>query len=427
MNLTSFNPDGVGPGNDTIRRGMRVRFRRWILPTAAALLLIATSGPVTSGREREPTVRIRWPHPSYRTLQDAIDAAPSGATIDIAPGVYEINEPLTVRGKVLTIQGAGRTRSGDSLVTHLAGPIPSEVVEASRVVGLFNYVGGGGMIKNLRMSGFDACVLGKESTTPQRLEIRGCMFSDSSRGCLWFATSNLVIHDTKFFDILLNGISFASAAGVLHVFDVTMTDIAKAGILINSPGNCSDAEQNLIQNTTVAFCGGPGIVVLDGGACIYNSGVAICEQGGIWSIGSAVWVIDCFLHTNAVVGIASIGSEVKLQDNMIDNTLSLLPDDTWGDGIVVMASPQFQGSATVSGNVVKNSSRAALSNFGAVVSASGNVLRCAAFGLAAQDFLGHSFAFHDLGGNLCGCPNAFESCLLTPASFEPPEPEVPVY
>src|SRR5438105_14397398 len=124
-----------------------------------------TAARASAGAERG---EIRWPAPGLRDLQAAIDAAPDGATIRIREGVYEIGAPLFVRGKRLTIVGVGnglRTRRA----TQLVGPPPQPVVDergdlvlrGDAVQGLFNFIGADVVVKNIRLSGFDAAIVTK--------------------------------------------------------------------------------------------------------------------------------------------------------------------------------------------------------------------------------------------------------------------------
>jgi hypothetical protein len=413
-----------------------VRTRLLLILCALVVLCTGTPGMRgAGGRDASPQdrsipgpVTIEWPSRRFDNLQAAIDAAPDGATIRILPGLYSITAPLVVRGKSLTIAGAGsgqHARGGTAAanerqrMTHLQGPVPTEVVEGRVAVGLINYDGGGGVLRGLRLSGFDASVLGLDSRDARPLMIRDCVLTRTSRGCLWYAPANLTITGSSFFDILKNAISFVTQDGVLTVFDVTMIDLLDNGVFLSS----GDQKSHVIANTTIAFAGGGGIVVLNTGASIQNCGLLACEKGGIWCLHSLVAVGSCFLHTNAIAGMAALASVVDFQDNEIHNTIPN-PAGKWGDGITLFPGPQFQTQATVFGNLVADSARAGLSNFGSVVALQDNTIQCASFELEGEPYLGFDFTFANNGGNACGCPDlgeALGACTTETVGIEAPE------
>src|SRR6187200_354719 len=119
---------------------------------AACALLAALSGQLwaptaaASACERRTAAcrPLRVPG-EFRTIQGAIDAAPDGATILVAAGVY--NEPFRVEGKRLRIVGSDDGRT--------------EIVSASPEVQLATYAnGGGGELKNLFFRGGACAVCG---------------------------------------------------------------------------------------------------------------------------------------------------------------------------------------------------------------------------------------------------------------------------
>src|SRR5262245_35799923 len=405
-----------------------VRTRLLLIFSALVVLCTGTPGMRGAGGRDAPSqdrsspgpVIIDWPSRRFDNLQAAIDAAPNGATIRILPGVYSITAPLVVRGKSLTIAGAGSGQDARGEMTHLQGPVPTAVVDGRVAVGLINYDGGGGVLRGLRLSGFDAAVLGLDSRDARPLMIRDCVLTGTSRGCLWYAPANLTIADSSIFDILKNAISFVTQDGVLTCFDVTIFDLLDNGVFLSS----SDQNSHVIANTTIAFIGGGGIVVLNTGASIQNCGLLACEKGGIWCLHSLVAVGNCFLHTNAIAGMAALASVVEFQDNEIHNTIPN-PAGRWGDGITVWPGPQFQTQATVLGNLVVDSARAGLSNFGSVVAMQDNTFQCAAFELEGEPYLGFDFTFANNGGNTCGCPDLGEAlgdCTAETVGLEAPEP-----
>ena len=71
---------------------------------------------------------------------------------------------------------------------------------------------------------------------------------------------------------------------------------------------------------------------------------------------------------------------------------------------------------------MRNSQRAGIANFGAVVGLADSQLDCNAIHLDGEPF-GASFRFDDGGGNECGCGAAREVCRVLTADLAPPEEE----
>ncbi len=63
-----------------------------------ALLLLVVSASMTAAA----TIQVPGDYP---TIQAAIDAAVAGDTVLVAPGEYVITEPITYRGKGITVRG----------------------------------------------------------------------------------------------------------------------------------------------------------------------------------------------------------------------------------------------------------------------------------------------------------------------------------
>ncbi len=119
-------------------------------------------------------------------------------------------------------------------------------------------------------------------------------------------------------------------------------------------------------------------------------------------------------------GVFVVGSTASLQGCLIRDTA---PGATglFDDGIVVF-SDEAPGTAMLIGTRVEQSARAAVSSFGAEVTISGSLFQCQVFDWAGNPFHEYDYGFHDQGGNLCGCPDATESCRIDTATIEPPKP-----
>jgi hypothetical protein len=92
-----------------------------------------------------------------------------------------------------------------------------------------------------------------------------------------------------------------------------------------------------------------------------------------------------------------------------------------GDGLVVW-SLDGPASAAVTATVIERSDRAAVSSFGATVALGSSLLMCQSFDIGAEPWEGQNAVFDDLGGVLCGCPEATERCLAKSYALEPPPP-----
>ena len=123
-------------------------------------------------------------------------------------------------------------------------------------------------------------------------------------------------------------------------------------------------------------------------------------------------------------------------ENQIIAIRPRLADGRFGDGIVVMPLQSAQ-PAFIINEAIRESSRAALSNFGNHVELTNVALQCAAFELEGEDVgagefgpgipaTNLTFSFADNGGNLCGCPTANSSCVAVSVGLAPPESAAPM-
>jgi len=116
----------------------------------------------------------------------------------------------------------------------------------------------------------------------------------------------------------------------------------------------------------------------------------------------------------AVTGNASMDLETCLvRDTSSRETLL-------GDGIVTW-SHEGLASSRIFASQIENSERAAVSSFGAHVRLGSLVLQCQAFDLAAEPWNQQPASYEDLGGVLCGCPEANGSCFAETYALEPPQ------
>lgn len=369
-------------------------------------------------------VTIKWPSPEFRDLQSAIDAAPpDGATIKIAKGTFDITEPLTIAGKRIKIKGAGSGKERDGKeksLTHLRGPRPSGVVDSRLAVSMFNYVGGGGTLQDLKLSGFDVVITSRDDDggRAEPLEVRNTVITASGRGIIWRAQAEVDLFKVEISNML--GIGFMLLNGKLSFANVVITDIEDIGIYIHPPpGTCAPAD-NTIKNTQLVFCKGPGILVYQTCALIDQSQVGFCGGGGIWAVQAHVEVLNCNLELNLVVGIGAVEAFIVIYNNSIHLTLPHPDTGKFGDGVCLVAdvAPTI---AFVFDNNIQESARAGVSSMGSEANLGGNTINLSSFDLVGENWKGHSFNFIDLGNNTCDAMG----CQAASPGIEPPEPVIP--
>jgi hypothetical protein len=367
-----------------------------VLAVAEESVLVVEGAP-------DPLSTVVVPSPEAPTIQAAIDLVPDGGTVKIKPGDYEVDllQPIVVTGKSITIQGAGssrRARPGRGKLTRLIAPPPDKVVDAELATGVINYIGAGGVLRDLDVSGGDACVVGRDLGGAARaLLVESAFLSHSARGVLWKAPSDLTVTDSKIEKCTWNGISFSPGAPAQATLeDLEMESIFNIGILIlNSLGYCDD--------------------VAVGG----------CDGGGIVAYNSIVGVVDSWLPANSFAAIALYGSAGVITDNFIWMTHPVPsgPYAGWfGDGLDAYLCPLV----IVTGNRIHESARAGIANFGSTMKLGSNDIACAGYELEGEDYQGVAFVFENLGGNGCGCPFAEGVCVVESAGIQAPEPAAPI-
>jgi len=197
---------------------LTVRPRQPVLVLGLSATQADELGDLDDGKDERGRATIQWPSAEFRSLQSALDAAPESAVIEIAEGTYEIEAPLTVRGKRLLIIGAGSGRKREERITRLVGPPPNPVVDergnlvlrAEAVEGLWNLVAADVQIKHMQLSGFDAGIVSKpdneRSSGPTT--VKDVTITDTGRGILSLSTADLSVKDCTIQRTRWNAISF---------------------------------------------------------------------------------------------------------------------------------------------------------------------------------------------------------------------------
>ncbi|BBH66794.1 hypothetical protein ACTI_34790 [Actinoplanes sp. OR16] len=228
---------------------------------------------------------------SYPTLRDALEVAPDGAVIVLAPGTYR--ERLEIRGRRLTIKADDRAGAG-------AGERDADgrvVIDASELDG-----------PAIEMSRSEVCVEGVTVTSGDyaavivaggRLVLRQCEIS-AGFGAGVQATDGAIVEADEVRVLRAQyGFVFSDAGGEVQQSEVR--GISDDGVIVRLGAD------PVIRGTTVAECGYRGIYV-------YQSGRPVIERCDVSSTGDAGIV-------------AAHGSQPRIVETWVH--------ETGGSGIVI--------------------------------------------------------------------------------------------
>jgi len=384
-------------------------------PTGVVLTISEEKVLVVAEAPPEPPELVVVPSPEAPTIQAGIAAVADGGTVKIGDGVYEILQPIFVVDKNITIEGAGSSRGagpGEDSVTLLTAPVPTEIVDAELAIGIINYIGGGGVLRDLDLFGGDACVVGRGLEGSARaLAVEDVCMGNTARAVLWKAPAELSVVDTNIENCIWNGIVVAPGS-FISLWGVTFSDVHMQDV------------KNI------------GYLVMDSNAYFEDLFVSGCESGGIVLYRSLFAVVDCHLLGNSIAGIAAYSSAGVITDNAIWLTTPIPTgpnEEAYGDAVAAWICPLI----TMSGNSVNFNSRAAVVSFGSVVEMDSNLMAGNSFDMQVEDVPAWAFGaepsqemkgdFKDLGGNLCGSTfPPTEPCLAQSTGLEPPEPIAPI-
>ena len=355
----------------------------------AAIVLALGATPSSLGARPTRDVTLRVPSAAYPTVQSAVDAAPDGATILIAPGDYR--EHLFISGKQLRIIG-----SDDEAGTALVDARPARVGPVEDAIGLINYGNGaGGVLQNLRIDGGDAGIVRRGEDRDARLQIRGVAVSGSGRGVVWNSAGTLTIKDSTVSQTVGNGIVVLNG-GNLVGWAVQVVDAGKVGIHIAN----SFAE---LHDELVGFSDSAGIFTYKSGVAISGGSVFNNNIAGIWAVDSSVVVDATSFFANQTFPSPAD------------------PDGHFGDGLVFLL-----GNAWLTNIVSSSNDRAGVSFFGGYVKITDSHLQDNAFDLNGEELDAHAlgpnfpaqdtpFEFESGGGLTCA-----GGCVVQSSGLSPP-------
>jgi hypothetical protein len=306
---------------------LRLRAGQIRLGLCIALALILGTAPVFPDVASASPRVLRVPSGRYPTIADAIHAAPNGATIRIARGVY--NESIEIDHKSLAIIG---TTSRHKARTVLAGDSASGPIVSYGV-------GGGGTLANvtlhgatvrtgieggpddrtlpaalhlrrIRAFGLDRAVSGYFNrlsitharigpTTKSGLVIssvrmllkESTVVDSMNAGYLVFNTQpgNTTIHDDELDDNARGGIYVIGHSGSVAIKDTKVEGNGEAGITL------LDADGTTIQKSAATFTKELSHAYGDGIRAIASTGVKIVGASSSWNDRSGISVYGCAL------------------------------------------------------------------------------------------------------------------------------------
>jgi len=272
---------------------------RLIQITVVFLAVGAALAGNANGQTRSTDRFLRVPSSAYPTIQSAIDAAPNGMKIVVAPGTY--SETLLVQGKIVHIRG-----SEDPSQTTIAGDRPRGIVPANAAVGLVNYKnGGGGTLYGFRLVGGDAGITGRglrgdraAGREALRLDIRNVEISGSGRGILWDSPAAIVVSNSKISDTWGNGVSLLQ--GLLKSSYLTIVDAGQVGIYVAN----ADAT---FDNVVSGFNASAGFYIYKSHVFITDSSVFDNVVAGVWAVHSDLTAYGTSSYANKANDVHRFG------------------------------------------------------------------------------------------------------------------------
>jgi hypothetical protein len=206
----------------------------------------------------------------HTTLQEAVDASPDGAVLEVCPGVYP--ERVAVAGRSLALVGTGG--AGDTVVDALGEGVALSVTDgADLAVEGITFLSGSGE----GIGGTVRCA--DASLTMTDSEIRGG-FAPRGGG---LGASRCVVSLTR---LLVTQNTGEEMGGGLH-FEESAGELADSEVRGNEGGN------------------GGGVSVLGGAMQVRRNAVerndAFVEGGGVWLSAPIVWLVENTVAENSAV------------------------------------------------------------------------------------------------------------------------------
>lgn len=134
---------------------------------------------------------------------------------------------------------------------------------------------------------------------------------------------------------------------------------------------------------------------------------------------AAVTVRRSLIDDNRDVGICLVDATGLIEDTVVRQVAARQADAQFGDAIAVAL-----GTAELRGVRAESGTRAGITNFSATIGLEGSTMECNPVHLDAETLLapsGPAPVFEDRGGNWCGCGAQSEECRILSSSLTPPD------
>jgi hypothetical protein len=136
-------------------------------------------------------------------------------------------------------------------------------------------------------------------------------------------------------------------------------------------------------------------------------------------------LVDAVVERTFEGGLFLISADATLERLLVSDAQARATDGAFGDGIVVMSYASI-ANATLIETTIRQSGRAGISNFGAVLSLSDSTSECNLIHLDGELYQGtKDYTFDDGGNNRCGCDGTWEPCKVVSTQLTAPDPLPP--
>jgi hypothetical protein len=224
-----------------------------------------------------------------------------------------------------------------------------------------------------------------------------------------------VVRDVMLADLNAFGISAGSPSGVPASLSLRGALVERAhSIGVGVTGSSATLEGLLVRDTHPEPSG------------LFGRAVQVQDDLD-WNAPSDVTLAGLHVERCTEFGVLVYGSTARLENGLVRD-VAANGADRFGDALIVIKAvggAAVPSTVSVIGTRLERAARAGIANFGSDVGIQHSRFVCHAFDLDAESYDGSPPVFHDLGDNLCGCPEPNGACQVVSSSLEPPEALVP--
>jgi parallel beta-helix repeat protein len=319
-----------------------IKKKNVVCPSLFVMLVVAACFGVQAAQASTVIVGTCKTGVQFATIQLAVNASPSGGTIDVCPGTYPEQVLITKRLTLTGIPTAGGTQDAAVISPPAGGMVVNTTDQRGAVAAqvLVQNTSGPVVISNLTVDG-----KGNQYTSD---DLRGICYQDASGTVKNVAVRNEVPNDTPTGDQSGQGIlveTTNSPSASLTVQNSSVHNYNKNGIVARYTGATLIATGNYVQGY------GPTDVIA-------QNGIELAFLGATGSIKNNT-VIDNFYTPNTsssadiLLYDAKENGSIAISGNILGNSnyaISLFTDapGTYGDGVNASANKIF-GTSTFDG------------------------------------------------------------------------------